>query len=103
VDFFVVKGISLAYTDMVPSSEFLSDHTPIITTISSLVIIRPNALRLHNYKTNWEKYREEIANNINLKIMLKNPEGLDSALETLTKVMQQAALNQLCHWHHTNV
>jgi hypothetical protein len=56
------------------------------------VIIRHNALSLHNYKTNWEKYREEIANNINFKIMLKNPGDLDSAIETLTKVMQQAAL-----------
>jgi hypothetical protein len=41
---------------------------------------------------NWKKYREEVANNINLKIMLKNPEDLDLAIETLTKVMQQAAL-----------
>jgi hypothetical protein len=56
------------------------------------VIIRHDALRLHNYKTNWEKYGEEIANNINLKIILKNPEDLDSAIETLIKVMQQAAL-----------
>jgi hypothetical protein len=65
---------------------------PIITTISSSVIIRHNALKLHNFKTNWGKYREEIANNTNLKIMLKNPEDLDSAIETLTKVMQQGAL-----------
>jgi hypothetical protein len=92
LDFFVIKGISLAYTDIVPSFELSSDHTPIITTISSSVIIIHNGLRVHNCKTNWEKYREEIANNINLKIMLKNPEDLDSAIETLTKVMQQATL-----------
>jgi hypothetical protein len=56
------------------------------------VIIRHNALSLHNYKANREKCREEIANNINLKITVKNPEDLDSAIETLTKVMQQATL-----------
>jgi hypothetical protein len=92
VGFFVIKGISLAYMDIVPSFELSPDHTPIITTISSSVIIRHNALRLHNYKTKREKYREEIANNIKLKIMLKNPEDLDLAIGALTKVMQQAAL-----------
>jgi hypothetical protein len=92
VRFFVIKGISLAYTDIVPSFELSSDHTPIITTISSSVIIRHNALRLHIIKLTGKKYREEIANNIILKIMLKNPEDLDSAIETLTKVMQPTAL-----------
>jgi hypothetical protein len=51
------------------------------------VIIRYNALRLHYYKTNWEKYKEETTNDINLKIMLKTPEDLDSAIETLTEVI----------------
>jgi hypothetical protein len=47
------------------------------------VTIRHNTPRLHNYKTNWEKYREEITNNINLRIKLKTLK--------ITKVMQQAA------------
>jgi hypothetical protein len=55
------------------------------------VTIRHNTPRLHNYKTNWEKYREEITNNINLKIKLKTQKDLELAIETLTKVMQQAA------------
>jgi hypothetical protein len=55
------------------------------------VTIRHNTPRLHNYKTNWEKYREEITNNINLKIKLKTQEDLELAIETLTKVMQQSA------------
>jgi hypothetical protein len=32
LDFFVIKGISLAYTGIVPSFELSSHHTPIITT-----------------------------------------------------------------------
>jgi hypothetical protein len=46
-----------------------------------------NTPKLHNYKTNLEKYREEITNNINLKIKLKTQEDLKLAIETLTKVM----------------
>jgi hypothetical protein len=93
LDFFVTKGISPAYTDIrvVPSFDLSSDLIPIIATISSSVTIRHNTPRLHNYKTNWEKYREEITNNINLKIKLKTQEDLELTIETLTKVMQQAA------------
>jgi hypothetical protein len=40
LDFFVTKGISLAYSDIVPSFELSSDHTPIIATTSSTVIHR---------------------------------------------------------------
>jgi hypothetical protein len=57
---------------------------------SSSVTIRHNTPRLHNYKTNWEKYREEVTNNINLKIKLKTREDLKLTIETLTNVMQQA-------------
>jgi hypothetical protein len=91
LDFFVTKGISPGYIDIVPSFDLSSDHTPIIATISSSVTIRHNTPRLHNYKTNLEKYREEITNNINLKIKLKNQQDLELAIETLTNVMQQAA------------
>jgi hypothetical protein len=68
-DSFVTKGISPGYTDIVPSFDLSSDHTPIKATISSSVTITHNTPILHNYKTNWEKYREEITNNINLKIV----------------------------------
>jgi hypothetical protein len=91
LDFFVTKGISPGYTNIVPSFDLSSDHTSIIATISSSVTIRHNTPRLHKYKTNWEKYREGITNNVNLKIKLKTQEDLELAIETLAKVMQQAA------------
>jgi hypothetical protein len=80
-----------AFTIILRIFDLSSDHTPIIATISSSVTIRHNTVRLHNYKTKWEKYREEITNNINLKIKLKTQENLELAIETLTKAMQQAA------------
>jgi t-SNARE complex subunit (syntaxin) len=57
-----------------------------------MVIHRHTTPRLHNYKNNWNRYREEITNNIKLQIRLKNPKSLELAIETLIKVMQQAAI-----------
>jgi hypothetical protein len=52
LDFFVRKGISSGYTDILPSFDLSSDHTPIIATISSSGTIRHNTPRLQKYKTN---------------------------------------------------
>jgi hypothetical protein len=52
LDFFVPKGISPGYTDIVPNFDLSSDYTPIIATISSSVTTIHNIPRLHNYKTN---------------------------------------------------
>jgi hypothetical protein len=60
LDFFVTKGISPRYTNIVPSFDQSSDRTPIIATINSSVTIRHNTPRLNNYTTNWEMYREEL-------------------------------------------
>jgi hypothetical protein len=35
LDFFVTKGISPVYTNIVPGFDLSSDHTPIIATINS--------------------------------------------------------------------
>jgi hypothetical protein len=84
-------GISPAYTQIVPSLDLSSDHTPIIVTISSSVINRPIPPTLHNHKPNWDLFREETNKNIQLKIKLKTPEDIQLAIETITKIMHQAA------------
>jgi hypothetical protein len=67
LDFFVTNGISLAYTDIQSCYDLTSDHSPNIATISTSVIVRKPAPRLHNSKTNWDTYRRIIQDNVNLK------------------------------------
>jgi len=71
LDFFVTNGIPSSYADIQPSYDLTSDHSPIIATISTAVVIRKPTPRLHNAKTNWETYRQIIQEKAKLSIKLR--------------------------------
>jgi hypothetical protein len=52
VDFFITNGISPNYISVTASFDLASDHTPIIATISTSVILWNPKPILHNSKTN---------------------------------------------------
>ena len=91
LDFFVTKGISSSYTDIQPSYDLNSDHSPIIATISTAIITRKPTPRLHNSKTNWETYRQIIQEKAKLSIKLKDHEHVELETNNLINVLQNAA------------
>jgi len=50
LDFFVTKGLSSTYTDILVQSSYdlTSDHSPIVATLSTSVTVRKPTPRLHN-------------------------------------------------------
>jgi hypothetical protein len=60
LDFFITAKIPLFKTEIKPSYNLSSDHTPIITTISTTIIKRKSHSRLHNAYTNWQTYKTAI-------------------------------------------
>jgi exonuclease III len=52
LDFFITNGISTTYADVQASYDLTSNHTPIIVTISTTIVVRQPALRLHTSHTN---------------------------------------------------
>ena len=59
LDFFITNGISTTYADIQASCDLTSDHTPIIVTISTSVMVRQPAPRLHTSQTDWETYKKQ--------------------------------------------
>jgi hypothetical protein len=68
-----------------------SDHSPIIATISTAVVIRKSTPRLHNAKTNWETYRQIIKEKANSSIKLKDHKRIELETNNRIKVLQNAA------------
>ena len=66
LDFSVTNGISSTYIDMLPSYNLTSDHSLMIATLSTSVIVRKPTPCLHNSKTNWDTYRKIIQDKVNL-------------------------------------
>jgi len=54
LDFFITHGLSTTYADIKPSYDLSSDHSPIITTLSTTIWHSKPPTRLHNSSTNWD-------------------------------------------------
>lgn len=91
LDFYITNGISTSYMNVIPSYDLSSDHSPIIATISMVVINTKPIPKLHNRRTNWDEYRNKVQEAINLNITLKTPEEIDAALSTFINILKVTA------------
>jgi hypothetical protein len=91
LDFFITNVISTTYTDIQASYDLTWDHTPIIVTISTSVMVRQPAPRLHTSQTNWEKYQNVIRDKVDLRTKLKTCEDVEIATNNFISVLQEAA------------
>jgi hypothetical protein len=67
------------------------DHSPIIATLSTSVIVRKPTPRLHNPKTNWDTHTQIIQDKLNLSIKLKEHEDTELETNNLLSLLQHAA------------
>jgi hypothetical protein len=68
-----------------------SDHTPVIATISTTIMLVKKIPKLHTAKTNWQVYRNICDDQINLNISLKNPKEIEERMGKLIDILQEAA------------
>ena len=92
IDFFIVRGIPSNYITVESSLDLSSDHTPVILTLSDLVINKEPRQFLTNKKTNWENYRNELVNVINLNCSLKTKEEIDKEVENFTNQIKEISI-----------
>jgi len=91
LDFFIIFGFSSSYADIQPSYDLSSDHTPIITTLSTTLMTKRPTPRLRNSRTDWHRYKSEISNQVNGTWKLKTREDIDAAVTKFTNILKQAA------------
>lgn len=91
LDFFVMKGISSNYVEIIDLIELTSDHIPVLLTLSSNVIKKQCKVSLTNKKTDWDLFRANLEEMITLSVRLRTPIEIDSAIEQLTNNVVRAA------------
>jgi hypothetical protein len=69
--FYITSGISPSFMGIAPSHDLLSNHIPVIATVSTEPVNKKNTPRLHNRRTNWDDYRIIIEKAVNFNISLK--------------------------------
>ncbi|VVC39860.1 Endonuclease/exonuclease/phosphatase [Cinara cedri] len=70
--------------------ELCSDHTSVLS-LDAQPPLRPRKACLTDGTTDWNKFREIIEQNINLKTRLKCPNELENAVQHFTNIIQTAA------------
>ena len=91
LDFFVARGISESYLDITACYDLSSDHSPIIATVSEIVINKQPTPMLHNRKTDWDVYKEAIQHGINLHTSLKSPQEIEHTTTQFITILQETA------------
>lgn len=91
IDFCVTKGISSNYLEIKSCFELSSDHSPLLVNVNTQVISNSTPPLLHNKTTDWEVFRNELNENLQLNLSLKTPDEMDTAIEHFNRCIQQAA------------
>lgn len=93
VDFFVLRNISSVYVNIEECFDLASDHSAILLSLSEQVIIKRQRPHLTNRKTDWDGFRYELEQRIELSVPLKTKDQLDDEVEKLVVDLQQSAWN----------
>jgi len=91
IDFFISKGIASKYIEVEGIDDLTSDHTPVLLSLSSLVIKKTKKHNLTNKFTDWELFRDKLDDLIDLKICLKTKKELELQTRNFIQSMREAA------------
>lgn len=91
IDFCVTKGIARTYVKATDCYDLSSDHSPIIVTMSTVVLKSETPKRLTNKRTDWNQYRRLVEQNCHLDIPLRTPADIDVAAEKLKEALEISA------------
>lgn len=91
LDFYITKGVSTLYHHVESCLDGSSDHTAILMTLSTTVILSEKPCTLYNKNTDWELFQHHVDRNINLRLPLKSSNDVEEAALHITKVLQESA------------
>lgn len=90
LDFFIMKGFCKHYIKTESCYDGSSDHTPVILTVSAMLVESTGPDKLYNKNTDWASFQEFIEGKIQLRIPLKNEEDIENATKYITTLIQEA-------------
>jgi hypothetical protein len=93
LDFFITRKVSNNFIELSENFDLNSDHSAVILTLSANIISKAARPALVNRSTDWESFKLDLQESINLKIKLKTWEQLEMATETFTRQIQKAAFD----------
>ena len=99
IDFGVVKHIPVNSIHAESSFDLSSDHSPVIITLHSRIVLQPTSPTLGTKMTDWETFRQHIRENLTLAVPLTDTRDTEDYVQQFVQLTQQAAWNSTPHPH----
>lgn len=93
LDFYITRKIPGNFIKIEENYDLNSDHSPVILILSENIIKRENIPTLCNKRTDWESFKIELNDRIQLNGLLKTKEQIEYETEKLVMDIQQTAWN----------
>jgi hypothetical protein len=93
IDFCITKGIARPYVKAESCYDLSSDHSPVLITLSTQALKLQLFKSLTNRQTNWTQFRSTVSRKCSLNISLKSKEEIDVAVQNVTDLLKQAAVD----------
>lgn len=88
LDFFISRKIATNFINVEDNYDLDSDHSALILTLSEKIIKKQRNPSLYNKTTNWDGFKCQLSEAIDLNIDLSTPDQLDEAVADFTKLIQ---------------
>ena len=103
IDFCVSKGMPPKFQKCESCFDLSSDHSPVILHIKHNFSNIEQPCKLHTKKTDWNRYRFLISENLVTQLPLKTYENISDAVEHLVNTIQQSAWNSTPQYSYANI
>jgi len=87
----VSKNLSSSFIDVTEEFDLVSDHSTIVLTLSETLIKKGRNPTLPNYLTDWDTFRETLANRLNLLVALTTTDELEDEVQKFVTDIQHSA------------
>ena len=84
LDIFITSQISSSQTIIKSLDDLSSDHSPVLLSLHSSYAPKPSTPKLITGRVNWDEFRDDLENKLDLKIPLKTKDDINGAIEKLT-------------------
>lgn len=91
IDFFIYKNLPENHIYIEDFSDLHSDHSSIMLTLNSHIKNKTNTIHLVNKYTDWDSFKLNLDNSLDLKTPLKTTEQLDKEVQNFIQHIQQSA------------
>jgi len=89
IDFCIIKGLLKTLFECKSCSDLSSDHSPVLTSLSTKIMLYSKPCKLYNNRTDWDCFQRSLVSFLSVNHSLKNDSDIEEAIGILITVFEE--------------